>query len=77
MRCDCPGFLRHQRCTQHSALLAELGELPPLPPTRIEATRNPYNLSDSELVMLKGQALRLAAESGNPIGWYWSEPPAA
>ena len=26
--CDCEGFIRHGRCTHHSALLAELGELP-------------------------------------------------
>lgn len=29
--CDCPGFLRHQRCTHHSALLASLGWLPGAP----------------------------------------------
>jgi hypothetical protein len=29
--CDCEGFVRHGRCTHHSALLAELDELPPLP----------------------------------------------
>src|SRR4051812_26176642 len=29
--CDCPGFVRNQRCTHHSALLAEIGQLPPVP----------------------------------------------
>jgi hypothetical protein len=74
MSCDCPGFLRHQLCTHHAALLAELDELPPLPPTPIKATRNPYYLSDSEMVMLRGQAQRVAAKTGNPIDWYWSDP---
>jgi hypothetical protein len=31
--CDCAGFVRHQRCSHVAALLAEVGELPPLPPT--------------------------------------------
>ena len=26
--CDCPGFMRHQRCSHHSALLDHLGWLP-------------------------------------------------
>ena len=26
--CDCQGFIRHQRCTHHAALLAHLGWLP-------------------------------------------------
>jgi hypothetical protein len=39
--CDCPGFLRHQRCTHHAALLAELDELPPLPSTPLPVKRNP------------------------------------
>jgi hypothetical protein len=31
--CDCPGFMRHQRCTHLAALLASLGWLPePTPP---------------------------------------------
>jgi hypothetical protein len=31
--CDCEGFVRHQRCTHHARLLAELDELPdPEPP---------------------------------------------
>jgi hypothetical protein len=71
MSCDCPGSLRHQQCTHHAALLAEFDELPPLPPTPIKPTRAPYNLTDAELVMLRGQALRLAAQTGNPIDWYW------
>ncbi len=29
--CDCVGFVRHQRCTHHSALLAHLGWLPVSP----------------------------------------------
>ncbi len=29
--CDCVGFMRHQRCTHHSALLAHLGWLPASP----------------------------------------------
>jgi hypothetical protein len=28
--CDCRGFLHHQRCTHHAALLAHLGWLPEL-----------------------------------------------
>jgi hypothetical protein len=28
--CDCAGFVRHQRCTHHSLLLAHLGWLPEL-----------------------------------------------
>src|SRR5215218_204263 len=31
LSCDCPGFVRHGRCTHHAALLAELDQLPPLP----------------------------------------------
>src|SRR5262245_17745392 len=34
--CDCQGFLYFGRCKHHSALLAELDELPPLEPTPIE-----------------------------------------
>ncbi len=34
--CDCPGFISHQRCSHHSALLAALGWLPPLPPAPVE-----------------------------------------
>ena len=75
--CDCPGFLRHQRCTHHAALLADLDGLPTLPPTPIKPKRNPFNLSDAEMVALRGQALRLAAQTGNPIDCYWSETPAA
>src|SRR4051812_1612876 len=26
--CDCPAFIRHQRCCHHSRLLDEVGELP-------------------------------------------------
>src|SRR4051794_15588843 len=29
--CDCPGFIRHQRCTHHARLLDEVGELPLAP----------------------------------------------
>lgn len=33
LSCDCDGFIQHQRCTHHSAFLAEIGELPePEPP---------------------------------------------
>jgi hypothetical protein len=28
LSCGCPGFLHHQRCTHHAALLAHLGWLP-------------------------------------------------
>ncbi|MFL5760592.1 MAG: hypothetical protein ACJ789_12765 [Thermomicrobiales bacterium] len=35
--CDCPAFTRHQRRTHHAALLAELDELPPFPPTPISS----------------------------------------
>ncbi len=33
--CDCQGFIRHQRCSHHAALLAHMGWLPelPTPPT--------------------------------------------
>src|SRR3954469_12474838 len=30
--CDCPGFLAHQRCSHHAALLAHLGWLPEVAP---------------------------------------------
>ncbi len=32
--CDCAGFIRHQRCSHHAALLAHMGWLPasPTPP---------------------------------------------
>ena len=29
--CQCRGFIAHQKCQHHSALLAFIGELPPLP----------------------------------------------
>jgi hypothetical protein len=40
--CDCRGFLHHQRCSHHAALLAHLGWLPEVEPTaelpQLEAT---------------------------------------
>jgi hypothetical protein len=41
--CDCPGFIRHQRCTHHARLLDEVGELPltPSPPPAVYDTSIP------------------------------------
>jgi hypothetical protein len=78
MSCDCEGFLRWQRCTHHAALLIDLDELPPLPPTPAAPVekRNAFDVTDAELAVLRGRALRIACETNTPFEWYSTEPAA-
>ncbi len=72
---SCEGWARWQRCKHAAALLADLGWLPtvdpdpepPVPAAPGVRRLGRMNLTDAELVVLRGQAARLHAERGWPL----------
>jgi hypothetical protein len=66
LSCDCPGFIRHQRCTHHSALLAEVGQLPPLPAAPVTAIDA---AGDGPLVCMVGTIECLTCRRCGVLAW--------
>jgi hypothetical protein len=74
--CECPAGQFGDLC-KHRALFFHQVEgtldLDPEPtPITAVPARNPFGLSDSEMVALRGEAARLAAEHNAPLDYYLS-----
>jgi len=61
--CTCRGFTYWGRCTHHSLLLAQLGLLPDQDPPPALG----HGLSDTQLVVLKADAMKRHALYGEPL----------
>jgi len=61
--CTCRGFTYWSRCTHHSLLLAQLGLLPDQDPPPAMG----HDLTDTQLVILKADAMKRHALYGEPL----------
>jgi len=61
--CTCRGYTYWGRCTHHSLLLAQLGLLPDQDPPPAMG----HGLSDTQLVILKADAMKRHALYGEPL----------
>jgi hypothetical protein len=61
--CGCRGYTYWGRCTHHSLLLAQLGVLPDQDPPPALG----HGLSDTQLVILKADAMKRHALYGEPL----------